>query len=75
MQNIKKNTILTYNSNKSMLNGVKYKVLSAGVKQVKLEAVYGQAQLTGFPTLRQPFNISITDLQEAIKENIYTINN
>lgn len=71
---MKKGTQLTFHNERSSLNNVVYQINKAGTKKITLEPVYGQKQLIGLPTFRQPFNIDVNDLNEAIKEGIYTIN-
>jgi hypothetical protein len=70
-----KQKTLTYHNENSCLNNVIYQIIRMGKKNITLEPVYGQHALTGLPTFRQPFNIAVNDLNEAIKAGIYTINN
>ncbi len=69
---INKATRLQYNSERSILNGVTYKVLKVGKVNVTLEPEYS-TKLIGLPTFRQPFNIRLADLLKAIEQNIYSI--
>lgn len=71
---VTKETKLTYHNERSCLDNVVYQVNKAGAKYITLEPVHGQKQLTGLPTFRQPFNIAVNDLNEGIKEGIYSIN-
>lgn len=74
MTQVKKGCKLTYHNERSCLNNVIYEVIRMGSKNITLEPIYGQSALIGLPTFRQPFNIAANDLQEAIAEGIYTIN-
>lgn len=67
-----KGTILTYHSETSILNGVQYEVIKAGKKRITLSPLYSP-KLIGLPTLREPFQIGVQDLQVAIKAGLYTI--
>ena len=71
---ITKETKLTYHNERSCLDNVVYQVNKIGSKNVTLEPVHGQKALIGLPTFRQPFNIAVNDLNEGIKEGIYSIN-
>lgn len=73
MAQIQKGTILTYHNQHTHLDGVRYEVLRVGSKKATLEPVYGQKQLIGQPTLRQPFQIDLSDLMQAIEQGIYTL--
>ena len=70
---MKKGDILIYHSERpeAFLNGVEYVINSIGKKKATLEAVYGQSKLTGFPTFRYPFQISVSDLEAAIQDGTY----
>lgn len=69
---VKKGDVITYHSQVSILNGVDYQVKRIGKINVTLEPLYSP-KLIGLPMYRQPFNINLNDLNQAIEANIYTI--
>jgi len=72
-QVLNKQTKLIYHNQFSCLDNVTYEIKRIGNKYITLEAVYGQSQLIGLPTFRQPFNIAVNDLMAGIEAKIYTL--
>lgn len=69
---MKKEMKLQYHNERSILNNCIYTIIKIGKKNATLAPDYN-IKLVGLPSFRQPFNIDIVDLENAIKEGIYTI--